>query len=297
MNTCAVIVTYNRRDLLKKCLINVLDQALPVNNIFVFNNDSDDGTQDMLEKEFGDDSKIHVYNSPKNIGGAPGFSEALKKAYQTTDDDYFWIMDDDTIPTATATEGFQTAINNLDNNFGFLCSKVLWKDGSTVNAPIIDRYIWANKLASNVIGVERATFVSILVKREMVRNVGIPAADMVIWGDDTEYTMRLSNQKESYLVLDSTVYHDTAKNTNNLNILNDDIERMGRYFYKYRNAITTTKMYSTKVQLGKITLKNFKEVGQICFSKNTNKLMRSKTIIKGMLCGFAFKPKIEKVHQ
>ncbi len=56
-------------------------------------------------------------------------------------------------------------------------------------------------------------------------------------------------------------------------------------------------MYSTKIQLGKTTLKDFKEVGQICFSKSTNKLMRSKTIIKGMVSGFAFNPKIEKVHQ
>ncbi|MGI3100869.1 glycosyltransferase [Companilactobacillus alimentarius] len=295
MDVCAIVVTYNRKELLEKCITRIENQEYKVKHLLVFNNNSDDGTNDLLKRVKMKYSNVIVYNSKSNLGGAGGFSEAVKRAYMETKDDYFWIMDDDTMPERESLRSFVSTSQNLKNNFGLLCSKVLWKDGSTVNAPIIDRRRWQNRIVYNVIGIERATFVSILIKRQVVEKIGIPAADMVIWGDDAEYTTRISHSYPAYLDLNSVAYHDTPLNTTNLNIFNDNVNRLERYFYGYRNAISIARMYSNSGKVIKIILKDNYEILKIIFSKSNNKFKRIRTILKGIIIGMTFKPKIKKI--
>ena len=70
MNIFAVIVTYNRLDLLKKCIDAVLYQTQKVKKIIVFNN-STDGTQNYLSSLHSE--QIYAIHSKKNVGGAGGF--------------------------------------------------------------------------------------------------------------------------------------------------------------------------------------------------------------------------------
>lgn len=47
---CAVIVTYNRKELLRECLKAVLGQTRPPDHILVVDNASTDGTLEMLRE-------------------------------------------------------------------------------------------------------------------------------------------------------------------------------------------------------------------------------------------------------
>ena len=49
---CAVIVTYNRKLLLRECLGALSNQSVPLERIIVVNNASTDGTQEMVGEEF-----------------------------------------------------------------------------------------------------------------------------------------------------------------------------------------------------------------------------------------------------
>ena len=71
----AVVVTYNRKDLLKECLDALLNQTRPLDSIILIDNASTDGTPEFLkEKGYLDNPKIHVgvlnnnvkYSSPIN---------------------------------------------------------------------------------------------------------------------------------------------------------------------------------------------------------------------------------------
>ncbi|MEN8553093.1 glycosyltransferase family 2 protein [Lactiplantibacillus plantarum] len=293
-STCAIIVTYNRIELLKECIDKLLNQTTKINHILIFNNNSTDGTREWLAKMSESDQLI-IINSPKNLGGAGGFSEAVRQGYIRTNDNYFWLMDDDTMPNKEVLSSLQTYADNLHNHFGFLCSKVLWKDDSVVNVPILKANKWYSKLNDQILEVERATFVSVFFKRTSVAKVGIPAADMVIWGDDTEYTTRLSNESPSYLVLDSVVYHKTPIKISDVTIVNDDKNRMNRYFYGIRNNLAVSRMYSSRVKTVKIFLKDIKTIIQVLIASKDNKFFRIKTILKGMFVGLFFTPKIKKV--
>jgi len=70
-NICAVIVTYNRKELLRECLKAVLAQTRPPEHVLVVDNASTDGTPEMLQEEF---PQVEVLCLPENQGSAGGFT-------------------------------------------------------------------------------------------------------------------------------------------------------------------------------------------------------------------------------
>ena len=88
MKICAVVVTYNRLELLKLTIEKLLGQNRKLDEVIIINNASTDGTKEFLES-LGD--KITYVSLEKNLGGAGGFSEGIRKAYENGHD-YFWIM-------------------------------------------------------------------------------------------------------------------------------------------------------------------------------------------------------------
>ena len=70
-NVAAVVVTYNRRQLLNENLTCLLAQSRPV-DIIVIDNASTDGTFESLG-ELIDSGRINYYNTGSNLGGAGGF--------------------------------------------------------------------------------------------------------------------------------------------------------------------------------------------------------------------------------
>ena len=97
MNVVAVVVTYNRRELLKRNL-SCLRANRPVQSIVVVNNGSTDGTTEWL-KEQKDLIVIHQ----ENVGGSGGFYRGIQHAFQLGAD-WIWCMDDDVFPRADCME-------------------------------------------------------------------------------------------------------------------------------------------------------------------------------------------------
>ncbi|MEN3014688.1 MAG: glycosyltransferase, partial [bacterium] len=119
---CAVVVTYNRKHLLLECLEAIRKQTRPVQAIYIIDNHSIDGTPELLlEKGYinqlpppvltepweielsisnqtnSEPIEIHYIRMHENTGGAGGFHEGLKRAYEKGYD-WFWLMDDDVEP-------------------------------------------------------------------------------------------------------------------------------------------------------------------------------------------------------
>ena len=96
---CAVIVTFNRKELLLNCLNALKQQTHTLDHIVVIDNASSDGTTDFLLKNNWKNNDYFTYISlPKNQGGAGGFYEGIKYAI-AQEFDYVWLMDDDGFPS------------------------------------------------------------------------------------------------------------------------------------------------------------------------------------------------------
>lgn len=219
-----------------------------------------------------------------------GIRKAIEEGYE-----YLWIMDDDTIPKETALEKLINANRILEGNYGFLSSSTLWKDEKPckMNRQKItsDWYEKSELLQYGLIKTYYATFVSFFIKAEIVKKVGLPIKDFFIWGDDVEYTNRISKQFECYIAGESQVIHKT-KNNEGSNIAKDDIERIGRYKYAYRNEVYIAKQNGLKGicrQFAKICL----HIGRVIVSKNKHKLRKLGVVIGSSFKGLFFNPEIE----
>ena len=113
MTIAAVVVTYNRKELLTECLTAIAEQTRIPDTILIIDNASTDGTEEMFAKDGVFDNALFDYQKMEsNLGGAGGFYEGIRRAFNNGAD-WIWIMDDDTIPSKTALEEICNAMRGL----------------------------------------------------------------------------------------------------------------------------------------------------------------------------------------
>ena len=282
---CAVVVTYNRKVLLSQCIEALLAQTVEDYDILVIDNASTDGTVEYIAPYFSE--RVKYFNTGSNLGGSGGFYYGMKLAYESGYD-WIWIMDDDVIPTSSALEALLEAKEHIKNP-SFLASCVYSKDETAMNTPEISRYttngyrFWYENLSNKMVRLAHATFVSLLINRNAIEKCGLPLKDYFIWGDDTEYTMRvIGKYGAAYIVGDSKVYH-MREIKSNLNLLNEVAPgRIKMYYYMVRNTLTNTETYSGKRAL-KDNIKRYKrDCVKIALGKGVHRKLKIKTILRAI---------------
>lgn len=285
----AVVVTYNRKALLIENINALLNQKPSSPDIIIIDNNSTDGTGDALA-EFG--NQIIYVNTGANLGGAGGFHFGIKKATEMGYD-YLWIMDDDCIPEVGALAALMRADEQLNSDYGFLSSKVLWKDGNICTMNVQRETLTHNieNFDGDLKRITMASFVSLFVKSDVVKKFGLPIKEFFIWTDDWEFTRRISREKKCYFVPESVVIHKSANNFG-AQIYNDTVERLDRYNYLYRNDVYLYRregFVGFCYEFARLSM----HILKVIFKAPDNKAKRIKTIIHGTRCGFSFSPAIE----
>ena len=283
---CAVIVTYNRLELLKECISKIISQTYKC-DIFVINNNSHDGTEEFLKA-----NNISHFKTEKNQGGAGGFNLGIKICASLSYD-YLWLMDDDCIARDDALEKLIISANKVDQSFGFIASKVLWINGKDHKMNEIKHSVYYK---DDLYFIKQATFVSLLIKTEIVKKYGLPIKDFFIWGDDIEYTRRIAvrNSIPSYYAKDSIVVHKTKNNVGS-KIAFDDINNLHRYYYAYRNESYLYRQENIKGILYYYLKCNYNILRIIIYSDNKKKRLR--VMLKGIKDGLTFNPKVEYINE
>ena len=235
----AVVVTYNRLPLLRRCLaaLAACRAACPgaALDIWVVDNASTDGTAAALAA--WQDPGLHYRNTGRNLGGAGGFAWGLRAAAAETYD-FYWIMDDDTLPEPGALAALLAAHAGLGGRYGWLSSRALTPQGGDQpmnrqrRTPYRDIAGYGEALVPSVM----ASFVSLFVPGDVVQEYGVPIAEFFIWSDDWEYTRRISRALPCYTVPASRVVH-AMQNAAPCNIALDVPARWERYRYFYRNDV------------------------------------------------------------
>ena len=283
----SIVVTYNRLHLLQECLYSLRNQTYEQMQIIVVNNGSTDGTSEWLKTQ----TDLFVIEQG-NLGGAGGFFTGLKYACEHGYE-YSWIMDDDVVVENNALEKLMQATQTGVD--GFLCSRVLDISGEQCNVPKVStaksvktgELLWGERLNKRLLRVDITSFVSVLFKNATIFKVGLPYREYFIWGDDTEFTGRISRQFPSYMVIDSIVIHK-RKNQGVLSLFTEnDRNRMRNYFYLYRNSIHCQHTMARKSLL---FLYNFYQLLRLILC---GKFYAAYIICKGLISAITFHPKIQ----
>ena len=293
MNVLSIVVTYNRKKLLEECLTSLINQEKTKTDILVIDNNSDDGTDKLVKKNFPD---IYYENTGKNLGGAGGFNYGLKKAFKLEKKyDYIWIMDDDTIPEKNVLFNLLKVAKNLNDDFGFISPKTVWKDNKLclMNRQSDLKGKLINENTEDLTKLSRCTFVACFLNVKAIEDVGLPIKEFFIWSDDTEYTLRISKKYSCYYLNSSKVIH---KMNNNLTVkIEDDVEeRIDRYYYLYRNRFYIAKKQGI-TKIIRYHLSTIKTIFGILLKSKNYKMKRISTVFKGYKSGLTFKPQIEYI--
>ena len=291
----AVIVTYNRKDLLLECISAILGQEGVTPSIIVVDNDSSDGTHQSL-KPLIEEKRITYFNTGSNLGGAGGFQYGIRKAVESGYE-YLWIMDDDCIPSGMALSALMSAAKQK-KQCGFLSSKVLWKDGSicemNVQRETLTRDV-TNFEPGQIKPVVMASFVSLFVPAAVVKELGLPIKDFFLWTDDWEWTRRISRKYPCFLVTDSVVTHKSKVNIG-ADISSETTDRLDRFNYLYRNDVVLYRREGLKGFAYECVRLTGHCVRVILKAKD-RKWKRIRTIIGATVAGLRFHPEIEYVEE
>lgn len=290
----AVIVTYNRKELLKESIEALLNQDYKNCDVLIIDNASTDGTEEYI-KELIDGNKVKYVNTGANLGGAGGFNFGMKEACKIGCD-FIWVMDDDCIVHKDTLTKLMDADRKLNGEYGFLASKVLWKDGTIckMNVPKKTFATWIKNFEKPLQEVAMASFVSLLVKTEVVKEVGFPIKDFFIWTDDWEFTRRISRKYKCYYVTNSVVTHKSANNEG-ADISTVDGERINRFKYLYRNDVVLYRREGIRgwiLLYTRLALHKYR----ILRSNKKDKKQRMQIINQAIKEGKKFKPEIEYIN-
>ena len=296
---CAVVVTYNRKEMLSRCLDTLMRQTEPPARIIVVDNASSDGTAALLSAQT--DPRIEHVHLPVNVGAAGGFSHGIKLAYRSGAD-FAWAMDDDVLPEPDALRALLDGYATLRAGGitpPFLVSVARSTTGALTEVPDIDRRPnrlgfpdWADHLDKGLAAVRGATFASIILPRATLREHGAPIAKMFIFGEDREYTVRVTQKTPGYMVGTSRVLH-ARKLEGTLDTRREvDPVRLRYHHYLHRNATAITLRTEPRAKVALYLSRQALTFGGLLVRGRWG---RAWLIGRATVAGFVFRPSIEPV--
>lgn len=249
MNIGVVIVTYNRKEKLKKALEAYENQTLKPSYIIVVDNNSNDGTNDMLNKwktEKGEFTK-YILNLPQNIGGSGGFYTGLKKGLELKAD-WIWVSDDDAYPEYDAFEKASNYINkeNIENdsNVAAICGQIInnGKTDITHRKRIVKNFINIDLVPVPIKEYNNENFelnlfsyVGTIINKSYLKKAGLPEKDYFIYYDDTEHSYRLNKLGKIICIPSVKIVHDVYSRTS------EDVN--WKEYYTVRNKLLFLKKH------------------------------------------------------
>lgn len=165
----AAVMTYNRRESLRRCLEAIRAQTLPPGAIVVLDNASTDGTREMLALEFPD---VVAVRAPENLGCAGAMHEILQFTL-TLEPEYIWFFDDDVLAAPTCLET--------------LFREIMWLKRERRIGVL--RPMTRDPIHGDVVGGGISH--GALLLAEMVRTVELPRADLFIELSDHAYNIQI----------------------------------------------------------------------------------------------------------
>jgi rhamnopyranosyl-N-acetylglucosaminyl-diphospho-decaprenol beta-1,3/1,4-galactofuranosyltransferase len=285
----AVVVTYNRRDLLLEALAAVHAQSRAPDAVIVVDNASTDDTAAAVRTRY---PAARLAELGHNTGGAGGFAYGMALAL-ADGADLVWLMDDDTVPEPDALRAMLEARrSHPDRSPALIASRVVWTDGRAhpMNTPRTKPFAGqAERLAAAAAGclpIRSASFVSILVDAGECLRRGLPQADYFLWNDDFEFTTRLLRGNVGLLCPASVAVHKTRT------FGSTDTDPGQRFFYEVRNKIWTLRSGSPlapaeRILYGGSTLRRW----ALTFARSGDRGGLGRSLARGILAGVRTRPR------
>lgn len=265
--TIAVVVTYNRLQLLTECINALRNQTKALNKILVINNGSSDNTANWLKLQ--DDLAVI---SQDNCGSGGGFCKGIQWAYEQKFS-WIWCMDDDGYPKNDALENLLKA--NTGNELRLLNCAVINKEDKKSFVWKTQQYTSLDNVDCELIHGKGHPFNGTLIHRKIIERAGLPEARLFMWGDETEYYYRITRKNKIPVttVTSSIHFHPSSA----FSLRKDwDYGSSWKIYYYIRNrlAIHKSKFQNKAIAIINYTCFIIAFLGIIAIFQKTNKFKK-----------------------
>ncbi|MCK9279449.1 MAG: glycosyltransferase [Melioribacteraceae bacterium] len=250
MKIAAVVVTYNRLELLKKCIDALRNQSYQLDRIIIIDNSSGDGTwKYLLSLDFVDSVR------QQNSGGAGGFCAGIKKAY-SEGFDLVWCMDDDNEPEYNSLKYLLERVDSDERIFNSLCIEKITNDpcfGLYINGKLS---LDINEISKNEIIKSANFFNGTLIPREVIKRIGFPNPHYWEQGDNFDYFLEAIEKGISSITITKSIIYHPKQNYKLIKFFGKDYKyaimssfkkrifiRNILFIYKTRSSFTLRNMF------------------------------------------------------
>ena len=290
----AVIVTYNRKELLGENIRMLLKQTRLFDRIFIVDNCSTDGTAEYLQKNNWKNNKQFVYiKTESNIGGAGGFYTGTRAAVEYGAD-WIVLMDDDGRMNDEFTLEYLLKVaeklyqQNYANKKLFI--NALVQQGEMLSFKMGTKYTVQQAIEASIDGIlegEANPFNGTLVSRELVEEIGYPNGDFFIKGDEVDYKQRALDAGGYIATVVEARYLHPRPETQERIVLGKKVpffvEAPWKEYYAARNF---THMYKEKGWYKAIAFELILVKVLAIFTMKCKKIRTLKMLFKGVLDGW-----------
>jgi GT2 family glycosyltransferase len=205
-----IILNYNGKDVLKKCLLSVFKNDYPNFEIVLVDNNSSDASFQAAKDDF---SKVHFIKNEENLGFSAGNNIGIRFALERMAD-YILLLNNDVevekdflsrlinVAEKSPKIGILTPLifNGNTRQIWFSGGKISWFRMKSFNekvAPTADFY--------------ESPFVTgcaMLVKKEVFKKIGLLDEDYFLYWEDADFSLRAGKAGFKKIVVTSSwVYH------------------------------------------------------------------------------------------
>lgn len=181
--TAAIVVTYNRLEVLRGSLLAIREQECAPDEVFVVDNGSSDRTGSMVRSEF---PEVTYHRLEENLGFGGGLAAGMVQAW-SQGYGYFWLLDDDSKPAASALKQcMEVARGSADLGVIGLTGGTM-RLGTPEFTPEPERP--DGRLATT--SADWVHLDGAVVPRAVVDRLGFPRSDYFMMLEDVEYSNRI----------------------------------------------------------------------------------------------------------
>ncbi len=192
-----IIVNYNGKEFLKKCLLTLLKTNYHNYEIIVVDNASEDGSLEELENNFGSNPNVKIVKNNKNVGHSEGCNIGAK----LSNGRYLVFLDSDIEFNSANWLSELVKVMENDKTIGLAQAKIVLSEDTSrldcVCAAIDALGTWApnfgskgRKLKKNF-EIMAASSGCCIIRKEIFNNSGGFDNDYFIYDDDTDLSIRI----------------------------------------------------------------------------------------------------------
>jgi GT2 family glycosyltransferase len=208
-----IILNYNGKDILKKCLESVYLCEYSNREVVVVDNNSSDDSFEEARKHF---SKFHFIKNNKNIGFAAGNNVAIRWALEKMADYIFLLNNDAFLEKDTITILIEEAEKKKE--VGILSpliylgnSNKIWFSGGKIN--------WLKMRVEHQDSIKSTEYITgcaMLIKKDVFKKIGLLDESFFLYYEDADFSYRAKKEGFELKIVSNAIVHHFEKSSRNI---------------------------------------------------------------------------------